>query len=104
MNMKEKYYLVILGDIDNSHFDKMLSRLDVFSEKKKIFNNLFICKDTENTDKLASYFRDYICGEEAGYCIVIYLDDYFSAAWSLQKNQSDFLTEVFKQLHNGEKD
>lgn len=57
MSMKEKYYLVILGDIDNSHFDKMLSRLDIFSEKKKIFNNLFICKDTENTDNACILLR-----------------------------------------------
>lgn len=96
------YYLICLGDTDNSHRRNMMQRLYKLGNIKQILDNVFVYE--ENLEKQNKYdfekLRNYLAGSDYGYCLVIELNKNFKSAWSLTKDNSAFLTKIFKNIHN----
>lgn len=87
-----KVYIVILGDLGNSHYQKMITNMKELGNFKKILDNVFVLK-VDNDDNYEE-IRNKISGSDKGYCIVI-STEYLKAAWNLQQADSAYLQSFF---------
>ena len=102
--MKQSY-LVILGDYGNRHYGHMYERLkDSGGVLIQLIDNIFVLtiqynEDLDNMEKV----RNYIAGEEFGYCLVIKVSSDFSCAWNIPKEKSELLKEIIEEPNNEKK-
>lgn len=99
-----KYFLIVLGDIDNSHYDKMYSRLKSLGEIRKIMDNTFVLKTISPSNETlpkSKEIRDRISLPDYGFCIVIKINKDLSCAWSLTKEGSDIMLNITKGIEDG---
>ena len=75
------YFLVILGDLDNSHYNHMRDRLGGLGKTHRLM--------------------DKVTGEDLGYCFVIRLNKDFSSAWNLTRENSEYLLSIIEELQDG---
>ena len=99
----KSYFLVILGDIDNSHFEQMRERLIHLGESRRIMENVFLLSmnDTNREPLTVRKVRNIITGEDLGYCFVIRLNKELSSAWNLTKENSEYLLNIIEKLQDG---
>lgn len=96
-------FLVVLGDFDNSHFDKMKGRLVRLGEIRRILDNAFLLTINEKTNASwsAMKVRNVVAGDDFGYCIVIRINQEFSSAWNLAKDDSEYLLNILEKIQYG---
>ena len=99
----KSYFLVILGDIDNSHFGQMRERLIHLGVSRRIMENVFLLSMNEsNREQLTvRNVRNIITGDDLGYCFVIRLNKDLSSAWNLTKENSEYLLNIIEKLQDG---
>lgn len=97
------YFLVILGDLDNSHYYNMRERLDSLGKVHRIMENVFALSVDVKTKESMSIreVRNKVTGEDLGYCLVIRLNKDFSSAWNLTKENSEYLLNIIEELQDG---
>lgn len=99
-----KEYLVILGDVDNRHYKSMLERLKKVGKATQLIDNIFVLTiEGRNDFGNMELVRNYIAGQEYGYCLIITINSNFSCAWNLSKDRSEFLDNIIKEQRNEEK-
>ena len=100
------YLLIVLGDIENSHYVRMLERLNKMGEVRKIMDNMYVLSiaQIEEVKLATSMVRNKITGDDYGYCFVIRITNELSCAWSLTKLNSDYLIDIIKSLEDGKKE
>lgn len=93
----KRTYIVVIGDVGNSHYHLMINNMDTLGETRKILDNTYIL----NTKEDISYeeVRNKISGPEIGFCIVISIEG-LKAAWSLTKDDSNYLQSFFIRNHD----
>ena len=97
----EQSYLIILGDIGNKHYARMLERALKIGVPTQLLENVYALTLHDNVDlQNMEDVRNYIAGDEFGYCIVVTINSGFTCAWNLTKSRS----EIFTGIVNGQKD
>lgn len=99
----KSYFLVILGDIDNSHFEQMRERVIHLGESRRIMENVFLLSmnETNREPLTVRKVRNIITGDDLGYCFVIRLNKDFSSAWNLTQENSEYLLNIIGKLQDG---
>lgn len=97
-------YLVVLGDKGNRHNVHMLERLRKAGQSSQLVDNVFVLtvenrKDLENMELV----RNYIAGDDFGYCLVITINSSLSCAWNLSLEKTKLLDEIVKEQQDEEK-
>jgi hypothetical protein len=96
--MKDTKFIIILGDLENKHSLAMLNRLTKIGVTRQILDNVFIL--IMDDDVNMNDIRSKIAGEEKGYCIVFKLDNRISFAWSLAPTNSEYLSQLIKEVQD----
>lgn len=97
------YFMVILGDFDNSHYNHMRDRLDSLGKTHRIMENVFMLSvDSINKEPMSVRdVRNIVAGDDLGYCFVIRLNKDFSSAWNLTRENSEYLLNIIEELQDG---
>lgn len=97
------YFLVILGDLDNSHYDHMRDRLGDLGKTHRLMENVFLLSvDVTSKESMSvREVRNKVTGEDLGYCFVIRLNKDFSSAWNLTRENSEYLLSIIEELQDG---
>lgn len=97
----EKAYIIILGDTGNQHYDHMLERLGQIGHSTKLIDNIYILK-AQNDKEFGNMelIRNFIAGEEFGYCLVIAINSGLMSAWNLPRGMNELLTNIVKEQTN----
>lgn len=90
-------YIIILGDVENRHYNAMLANMQRLGDTKKILDNVFVLNVNEQIDY--EKLRDEISGNGNGYCIVVSIKNLI-AAWNLSPTNAQYLQSFFP-LNNG---
>lgn len=98
-----KVYLIILGDIGNKHYNHMLESMKKIGQPNQLVDNVYILT-IENTTNYGNKesVRNYIAGNEFGYCLILPVDSKLSCAWSLPSEKSELLSKIVKEQKNEE--
>lgn len=98
--MKENIYLIILGDMDNRHFQGMADRMNRIGSTIKVFDNMFVLTVNESAQNITNMeeVRNYIAGKDLGYCFVIKVKKNLSCAWNVPKTVLEQLVNVFNDV------
>lgn len=100
----DQSYLVILADQGNKHYSRMHERLKEAGAVNQLIDNIFVLtiQNNEELDNMEKV-RNYIAGEEFGYCLVIKVGPEFSCAWNIPKSKSELLKEIIEDQKNEKK-
>lgn len=95
--------MVILGDLDNSHYNHMRDRLVHLGEIHRVMENVFMLSvDSINKEPMSVRdVRNKVAGDDLGYCFVIRLNKDFSSAWNLTRENSEYLLNIIEELQDG---
>lgn len=102
-SLEESFFLVVLGDINNSHFEKMKERLVRIGETRRILENAFLLSIDESHIEpwTIQKVRNIVAGDDLGYCLVIRINKSFSSAWNLTKDDSLYFIDILEKLQDG---
>lgn len=95
------YYIVILGSEIEEANNKMMERLLNLGEVRKLMKNMYLLKLSNETDDRRTYVRDEISGIEKLSVYVITLTDGLSTAWTMPKENSNYLKEIIREKLHG---
>ena len=95
------YYIVILGSEIEEANNKMMERLLNLGEVRKLMKNMYLLKLSNETDDRRTYVRDEISGIEKLSVYVITLTDELSTAWTMPKDNSNYLKEIIREKIHG---
>ena len=95
------YYIVILGSEIEEANNKMMERLLNLGEVRKLMKNMYLLKLSNETDDRRTYVRDEISGIEKLSVYVITLTDELSTAWTMPKENSNYLKEIISEKLHG---
>lgn len=95
------YYIVILGSEIEEANNKMMERLLNLGEVRKLMKNMYLLKLSNETDDRRTYVRDEISGIEKLSVYVITLTDELSTAWTMPKENSNYLKEIIREKIHG---
>lgn len=91
---RDGLYMVVLGDTGNPYHDLMKERLERLGEAYQIMDNTYVLKVKDSSLWDKEKLRDIIAGAEFCYCLIIDMTK-FSSAWSLKRQDSDFMKSFF---------
>ena len=82
----------------------MHERLKRSGETILLIDNIFVLT-IQNNEELNDMekIRNYIAGDEFGYCLVIKVSPDFSCAWNIPKEKSELLKEIIEEQKNEKK-
>lgn len=95
------YYIVILGSEIEEANNKMIERMLNLGEVRKLMKNMYLLKLSNETDDRRTYVRDEISGIEKLSVYVITLTDELSTAWTMPKENSNYLKEIIREKLHG---
>lgn len=91
---RDGLFMVVLGDTGNPYYDLMEERLKGLGEANQIMDNTYVLKVKDPSLRDKEKLRDIIAGAEFCYCIIIDMTK-FASAWSLKRQDSDFMKSFF---------
>ena len=95
------YYIVILGAEIEEANKKMIERMLNLGEVRKLMKNMYLLKLSNETDDRRTYVRDEISGKEKLSVYVITLTDELSTAWTMPKENSNYLKDIIREKLHG---
>ena len=78
-----------------------MERLLNLGEVRKLMKNMYLLKLSNETDDRRTYVRDEISGIEKLSVYVITLTDELSTAWTMPKENSNYLKEIIREKIHG---
>lgn len=102
----KKNFIVIIGDISNNHHNEMIKRMKNIGKVRQVMDCTYVLstekKSESQNEDTKEAIRTHIAGKDYGYCIVIDMNK-IKAAWSLTKQNSDYLSSYFNSESNEKK-
>lgn len=95
------YYIVILGSESEVSNNKMIERMHYLGDARKLMKNMYLLKLPNDTDDRRTYVRDQISGKEKLSVYVITLTDKLATAWTMPKENSNYLKEIIREELHG---
>lgn len=97
-NLQNHSFLVIIGDINNRHFNEMIDNINTLGEVRELMDNVYLLITEEEMDY--EIVRNKVSGHNMGYCMVISIKG-LRAAWNLNPSQSKYLQSFFRKDEKG---
>ncbi len=92
-----KAYIIVLGDSGNSHYSRMFDRMKKVGNILNLVDNIYVLtiqnKDFDNKELV----RNYIAGNDYGYCLVVSINSDLSCAWNLPIEKSKLFGNIIKE-------
>lgn len=92
------FYLLILDEANNEDKERLVNRAKNFGKIKKIMSSALILEHGDGIKKAAE-IRDFMSGEERFKLLVIRLNQDFVSAWSMSRENSEYLKSIFKKIY-----
>lgn len=93
----KKTYIIVLGDIGNSHYSHMLDRMKKVGKTLNLVDNIYILTIQNNDLDNKELVRNYIAGQDFGYCLVVSINSDLSCAWNLPVEKSKLFGSIIKE-------
>lgn len=98
------YYLVIMGSEKEESNQIMVNRLLELGEVRKLMKNFYIIKIADQNEDERVKVRDRLTGPEKYSVYVITLTEKLSTAWSMPKDNSEYLKKTIREELHGSVD